>query len=84
MLLLSSLIGLTSCLACLSFVPLGYSGTVNLIDIVIMAAAGLTVTLFILLLVRQNGPYEIRDTFWATLDIDDSLRHNQPPAEPAG
>jgi hypothetical protein len=75
--------GLTSWLACLSYAPLGYNRNVNLVDIVILAAGGLAMTLYILLLVRRNGPDEIRDTLWAALDIDDSVRRGTPPAEPA-
>jgi hypothetical protein len=81
--LLASLMGLISCLVCLSFVPLGYSGTVRIMDVVILAAVGLITTIFILLVVRQNGPQEFRDAFWGCLNLDEPPTDEQQTLRPA-
>lgn len=83
--LLAALMGITSCLACLAFVPIGNNGTTNLVDAVVLAVVpGLCVTIFVLLFVRANGPQEIRDTLWATLELSEGQNRGEPPVEPAG
>jgi len=81
--LLALLMGLAVFLTGLSFAPLGYGGAASFGDVIILGMLGLFTTLFALLLARNNGPIEIRDTLWACLDLDTRSQSGAPPVEPA-
>jgi hypothetical protein len=52
-------------------------------QLIAIALATIATPLFVLVIIRTDGPQEIRDTLWGCLEIDPPRQPGTPPVEPA-